>query len=51
MEGKFKWNDAFWTDLYNSAAQNLNDIRGERDGKKLVSSDSEDSDGSLPVLP
>ena len=44
-ESKFKWNDAFWTDTYNNAAANLINISGNKDGKKLVASDSEsDSD-------
>ena len=49
-DSKFKWNDAFWNDLYNSAAQNLNNIAGERDGKKLVSSDESDSDSSVEIV-
>ena len=51
MESKFKWNDAFWTDLYNNAASNLNNITGEKDGKRLVSSDESASDSESENRP
>ena len=47
-ESKFKWNDAFWTDIYNSAALNMTNITGESDGKKLVSSDESESEEEKP---
>ena len=39
---KFKWNDTFWTDVYNSTAKKFESIKGE--GHTLAEDDSSSSD-------
>ena len=46
---QFKWNDSFWTDMYNKGASKFQDIKGEgvNTQAQSSSSDSEDSDSSF----
>ena len=50
----FKWNDSFWTDMYNSNASKFATIKGEgtskaKDSSSSSSSSSGDSSDSEPV--
>ena len=42
----FKWNDAFWTNMYNSNAKKFGEIKGGKQGSKLIADDSSSESSS-----
>ena len=50
----FKWNDSFWTDMYNGAAKKFSNVKGEgvkvKDDDSSSSSSDSDSDSDEPAF-